>query len=202
MKYLIPVTLGAVAVLAPAAAMAHFYLHEPAQWIAQNPLGDPQKAGPCGGQGANAGTPTGAITAVRGGDTIHLKIQETVFHPGHYRVALSVKSRAELPADPETVTRDSERGPWSVSAKINPKPKPPVLADGLFVHTTAPAKGSFHEADIKLPNINCDKCTLQVIQWMAEHGRNADGDYSYHHCADVKITANPKLKIDKRWPGQ
>jgi hypothetical protein len=35
----------------------------------------------------------------------------------------------------ETTTRESPRGPWSVSAKIDPNPKPPLLTDGLFVHT-------------------------------------------------------------------
>jgi hypothetical protein len=37
---------------------------------------------------------------------------------------------------------------------------------------------------------------------MAEHGLNAQGDFSYHHCADVQITADPKKPIDTRWPGQ
>ena len=202
MKRAIPLVLGAVAVLAPAAAFAHFILAEPAQWLVQNALGDPQKIAPCGGTSKDAGTPTNAITAFRGGDMLHIKIQETVFHPGHYRVALSVKDRAELPADPPTTTRDTEKGPWSVSAPIDANPKPPVLADGLFVHTTPQEKGSFQETDIKLPNINCDKCTVQVIQWMGNHGHNPDGDYSYHHCADVKITANKAFPIDKRWPGQ
>jgi len=113
-----------------------------------------------------------------------------------------VNSQAELPPDPVTTTRESPRGPLSVSATIDPNPKPPVLADGLFVHTERPAPGSFHEADIRLPNINCEKCTLQIIQWMGEHRLNEDGDYSYHHCAALKITANPALPIDRNWPGQ
>ena len=31
---------------------------------------------------------------------------------------------------------------------------------------------------------------LQVIQFMADHGKNPDGDYSYHHCAVVNITTD------------
>ena len=77
-----------------------------------------------------------------------------------------------------------------------------LLADGLFEHRERPAPGSFFETDIKLPNINCEKCTLQVLQFMEEHGLNREGDFSYHHCADLKITANPALPIDKAWPGQ
>lgn len=137
-----------------------------------------------------------------GGENLHIKIKETIYHPGYYRVALSVLDRGELPADPEATTRESPRGPISVSGKIDPKPRPPVLADGLFEHRERPAPGSFFETDIKLPNINCEKCTVQILQFMEEHGLNKEGDFSYHHCADLKITANPALPIDKAWPGQ
>jgi len=202
MRYALPIVLGVGAVLAPAAALAHFILHAPAATLEQNALGDPQKLGPCGGTTPNPGKPTGAVTEVKGGESVHIKIQETIYHPGHYRVALAVKDLKELPADPETVTRETPRGPYSVSAKIDPAPKAPVLADGLFVHTTRPAAGTFFETDIKVPNINCTACTLQVIQWMAEHGLNTDGDFSYHHCATLKITADPSKPIDKAWPGQ
>ncbi len=202
MKLKLAAALGAAfALLAPASGFAHFILHEPASWLMENQLGDPQKKGPCGGTTANPGMPTGVIGSAKGGETFHLKVQETVFHPGHYRVALAVLDRSELPADPMVMTRDGPKGPVSVSAMIMDKAAPPVLADGLFPHTEKPAP-MFWEADIKLPNINCDKCTIQVIQFMAEHGHNPDGDYSYHHCADVKIIANPKLPIDKAWPGQ
>jgi hypothetical protein len=67
-----------------------------------------------------------------GGEMLHIKIKETIYHPGYYRVALSVLDRSELPADPVAETREAPRGPISVSGKIDPAPKPPVLADGLF----------------------------------------------------------------------
>jgi hypothetical protein len=190
---------AAFALLAPAAAFAHFILHAPEPWLAQNPLGDPQKLGPCGGTTANPGTPTNIVTPLRGGDMLHLKIEETVFHPGHYRVALAVMTRSELPDDPMIMIRETPKGPISVSAQIA-SAKPPILADGLFAHTQKPTTP--WETDVKLPNINCDKCTLQVIEFMAEHPYNTDGGYNCHHCADLKITANPALPIDKAWPGQ
>ena len=52
---------------------------------------------------------------------------------------------------------------------IQSPPQLPVLADGLFPHYTKPASPATYEADIPLPNITCPKCTLQVIQFMAEH---------------------------------
>lgn len=188
----------AIAMLISPLLSAHFVLLEPASWLVENERGDPQKLGPCGGTSADPGTPTQAIGKVRGGSTLHLKIKETIFHPGQYRVALAVNSRSELPADPEVVTRDSERGPWSVTSPIMSPVKAPVLADGLFPHTTKPT--DIFEADVVLPNINCEKCTLQVVQFMAEHGYNKDGGYFYHHCADLSITANAEKAIDSDWP--
>ena len=189
-------TSALVAVL-PVLAHGHFILVEPASWLVENRLGDPQKLGPCGGTSADAGTPSNAIVKVKGAEKLHLKLQETIFHPGHYRVALAVRSRAELPPDPLTTSRDTERGPWSVSAVIQNPPQVPVLADGLFPHT-AKTSDPF-ETDIQLPNITCEKCTLQIVQFMAEHGVNKDGGYFYHHCSDLQITADPAKPIDARW---
>lgn len=198
----IPFAVAAAALLLPAAAFAHFQLLAPASALVENQLGDPQKMAPCGGVTGNPGMPTNAVTAVRGGSMLHVKVSETVFHPGHYRIALAVKDRKELPADPMVTTKPAPNGaPISVSAEISPA-QPPVLADGLFPHTERQQTPIPWETDVKLPNINCDQCTLQVIQFMAEHGLNKDGDYSYHHCATLKITANPALPIDKAWPGQ
>jgi hypothetical protein len=199
------ILLGAIVMAClSVAADAHFVLVEPASTLMQNNLGDPQKIAPCGGQSANAargtpanpGVPTNAVTQLKGGSTFHLKIQETVFHPGHYRVALA-RTPAQLPADPVVTTRDSERGPWSVSAAIQSPAVAPVLADGLFAHTEKAT--AMWEADVAIPNINCANCVLQILQFMAEHGKNADGDYSYHHCAAVQITADPAKPVDARW---
>lgn len=203
MKRSFAALLGLSALAVPAAAAAHFILLSPEPFLEQNQLGNPQKAWPCGEDAAADKVPTGVVSEFTGGQSIPLKVQETIYHPGHYRVALSVLSRDELPVDPETVTRDTERGPYSVSAKIDPDPAPPVIADGIFEHHERPEeRGVIYETEITLPNINCDNCTLQVIQWMAEHGLNAEGDFTYHHCADIRITANPNLPIDTRWPGQ
>ena len=187
----------------PAVIHAHFKLLEPASWLIEDNRGDPQKAGPCGGTNTDYGKPSYIIGKAVGGQKLHLKIQETVYHPGHYRVALAVNSPTELPLDPETTTRESDRGPWSVSAAIQNPAQVPVLADGLFVHSTRPT-GPMDpwEADVQLPNINCRKCTLQVVQFMADHGFNNPGGYSYHHCANLQITADPAQPLSPGWPAE
>jgi hypothetical protein len=187
----------------PAVMHAHFKLLEPASWLIEDNRGDPQKAGPCGGTNSDYGKPSYVIGKAVGGQKLHLKVQETVYHPGHYRVALAVNSPTELPLDPETTTRESDRGPWSVSAAIQNPTQIPVLADGLFVHSTRPT-GPMDpwEADVQLPNINCRKCTLQVVQFMADHGFNNPGGYSYHHCANLQITADPAQPLSPGWPAE
>ncbi|MGD9905520.1 MAG: SCE4755 family polysaccharide monooxygenase-like protein [Vicinamibacterales bacterium] len=189
---------AAVLAAAPAHLAAHFKLLEPASWIIENDRGDPQKSTPCGAT-ADAKL-SGTVTPVTGGSSLHLKVVETIYHPGHYRVALAVNSREELPPDPMTVERVTDKGPRSVWGVIQSPPQRPVLADGLFPHYTRPAGPQTYEAEIPIPNITCPKCTLQVIQFMADHAYNQPGGYSYHHCAELAITADPSKPLDAGWP--
>jgi hypothetical protein len=189
---------AALLAAAPAITQAHFRLIQPASWLVESDLGDPQKAGPCGGTNNDYGKPTGIVNQAVGGSVLHVKVQETVYHPGHYRVALAVNSPTELPLDPKATTVDGDRGPRSVSAEIQNPVQIPVLADGLFVHT-AKVDTPF-ETDVTLPNISCKRCTLQVIQFMEQHGVNNPGMFTYHHCAVMQITADPKKPVDTAWP--
>jgi len=198
MKALTRAVLTLVLMLVPVATQAHFKLLAPASWLIEDERGDPQKAAPCGGTNADFGKPSWAVSQATGGSALHIRVQETIFHPGHYRVALAVNSPTELPVDPKATTMDTDRGPRSVSAEIMSPVQPPVLADGLFVHQ-AKADGPF-ETDVTLPNINCRRCTLQVIQFMEQHAVNNPGMFTYHHCATVQITADPKKPIDAAWP--
>ena len=204
MRYLVLIcVLVAVLAITAQSTSAHFRLLQPVSWLIESDRGDPQKSGPCGGSNTDWGKPSDIISKAIGGQRLHIKLQETVYHPGHYRVALAVNSRNELPPDPQVSTKDSERGPMSVSAMIQNPPQIPVLADGLFVHSTRP-QGTMEpfETDVLLPNINCKKCTLQVVQFMAEHAFNNPGGYTYHHCANLQITADSAKPLDKGWPAE
>ena len=185
-------------VLVPAMGQAHFRLLAPASWIEENQLGDPQKAAPCGGTNADFGKPTYAVTDVKGGSLLHVKVQETVYHPGHYRIALAVNSPTELPVDPKAETMTNDKGQvMSVSGAVMSPVAPPVLADGLFPHSAKTADP--FETDVTIPNINCKHCTLQVMQFMEMHPVNNPGQFSYHHCAVLHITADPSKPIDAAW---
>ena len=191
------IVAGVLAVL-PAVIQAHFKLVEPASWLIEDDRGDPQKAGPCGGSNTDWGKPSYAVTKAVGGGKLHVKVQETIYHPGFYRVALAVNSPTELPADPKATTEQTDRGPRSISGEVMAPVQVPVLADGLFMHHER-VQTPF-ETDVTLPNISCKRCTLQVIQFMEAHGANNPGNYTYHHCAIVEITADAKKPIDAAWP--
>ena len=174
--------------MALASAHAHFALLQPASALAHEDGG--KGAPPCG-----EGTDSNIVTDVQGGHPLAIRLTEFVYHPGHYRFALSVNSRAELPPDPNVVEADG----LSLSASIQSPVRIPVLADGVFPHV-APPVGDW-QTSLTLPNLNCDKCTLQIIEFMAEHGPNVGGGFFYHHCADLRIKADPALPpADSAWP--
>src|ERR1700686_3605808 len=100
------ILVAAVIAAVPASTYAHFKLIEPASWLIEGDRGDPQKAGPCGGTNTDWGMPTNVISKAVGGSKLHIKVQETVYHPGHYRVSLAVNGRNELPLDPEATTEN------------------------------------------------------------------------------------------------
>jgi hypothetical protein len=166
------------------AAQAHFNLimPPPADSAADGGKGAP----PCGPTSAS-----GVVTAVQGGHALTVSLNETVLHPGHYRIALSINSRSELPADPIAVVDANGN---SVSAPFEDPAVFPVLADDVFDHTTGTTPIPF-STQVMLPNITCSKCTLQVIEFMARHGANPGGGFYYHHCADLAITADPAMPI-------
>ena len=139
-----------IVMLLPPVAEAHFTLVQPASWLATDNGG--KGAPPCG-----EGPPSNIVTKVQGGQPLPIRLVETVIHPGHYRIALSVNSRAELPIDPDVFANDSDQ---SVSATIQNPPSIPVIADGLFPHRDAPFNVTWQTA-IVLPNINCARCTLR-----------------------------------------
>ena len=178
---LVSVAIGFLVVLSPRRSEAHFNLLMP----------PPADSATDGGKGAPPCGPTAAsnvVTSVQGGHAITLAVDETVLHPGWYRVALSINSRSELPADPMVTVS----GGNSTNAAYMTTPVFPVLADHLFNHTSGTTP-IHYTMSLTLPNVTCTKCTLQVIEFMNMHGSNPGGGYFYHHCADLKITAASRL---------
>ena len=155
---------------------AHFTLDAPAATNEQSSPGRPVLDAPCGDDGA---VKTGALTPFTAGETIDVTIGETIFHPGHYRVAIATESASELPQDP-IVTPSG--GNLCGTAEIQDPPVFPVLADGALAHTSAFAGPQ--TLQVTLPDdLVCERCTLQVIQFIGSHSAPC----FHHHCAEIQV---------------
>ncbi|MCC6998963.1 MAG: lytic polysaccharide monooxygenase [Deltaproteobacteria bacterium] len=122
------------------------------------------KVAPCGLR-----VPRGSnVTNYAPGQTITVRWQETVPHPGHYRISFDADGDDDF-VDPGSFT------------DINTVPS--VMIDGI-----ADRDGTgLYTQQLTLPNINCDRCTLQVIQVMTDKPPYGDGNDVYHQCADLII---------------
>ncbi len=206
-SYTLVALVSALPLLSTATASAHFGLTTPPSVKPADK--DGKGAPPCGPDTTAAATPT----AAQGGHDLDISLDETnTSHPGFYRIALSLHPLSEIyvggqaeqgkffPVDNVVKDKDGNilppgmsTGVQSASAEFAANPVFPVLADHLFPHDVAmPMKWV---GKVKLPNVNCDRCTLQVIEFMAQHGWNTGGGYFYHHCAELKITADPGMPI-------
>jgi hypothetical protein len=185
------IIIGAIGVLAPGRAHAHFILDQPvlpgqpACWMSEGTDGAPEKTGPCGNEGG--GTPTGKVTAFQSGQTITMTINEVVPHAGWYRVSL-VAGRSS--SQTTTTLPDPSTPASSCAATIVSSPTLPILADGVLRHQSAFSMPQ--SLQVMLPtNITCtdaSPCTLQVVEVMNDGAHFPPGCF-YHHCADVTIGA-------------
>jgi hypothetical protein len=174
--------VGALVVV-PRAARAHIKMSAPADWITTNSLGDPQKITPCGVDSTTTYTATNTVTTFHVGDKVTFNWTETVPHDGHFRISLAVNSRDEL-KDPAVTTMNSD----GTAAAVAISTAYPVLADNLFAHTAASVSANkAYTYTVTIPNTPCTKCTLQLLQFMANH--QLDPSFFYHQCADVTILA-------------
>jgi hypothetical protein len=158
---------------------------------------EPAEAGPCGGSNTDWGKPSYIISKAIGGRSC-TSGSETIYHPGHYRVSLAINSPRNAGGSADHHQRKREEAAVRSAAIQNPV-QIPVLADGLFVHATRPT-GTMapFEAGVQLPNITC-KMHPAGCAVHGEHGFNNPGRYSYHHCANIQITADPKKPLDQGW---
>lgn len=177
------IAASAALFLSAAPARAHFSIQQPASWAEQDRLGNPQKSEPCGqADPGKTAQPTGAVTTYRPGQMITIELTETIFHPGHYRVSIA-QDMNSLPPDPPVTAGSTPCG----STTINDNPTLPLLADGLLVHSS-PFSSQQQTVQVQLPrDFTCDKCTLQITQFMSNHAINNPGGCFYHHCATVTI---------------
>jgi len=199
------VAVGAIGILAPSTAEAHFKLTAPASWLSQDSVGGPQKTGPCAAVpntalGDSVGTPTKVVTALQSGQTVPVSVAVTVGHPGWFRIALvegasSTQTLSTL-ADPQ-----AQMGTNCTPAIMkNPvwSPTQPILADGLPDGSTATTQQTGNQTfQVTIPKsatcTSAKPCTLQVIMVMTDHPAS---DCYYHHCADISTGSDADAGSD------
>lgn len=156
------------------AASAHIKLTSPTARHVTNQLGDPQKNEPCGPAG-NGGTPTNAVLTVDAGSMLTVQWTETIYHPGHFRIAIAEQTSALVTPTPVLNAMRTD----CLSAPYETNPVAPVIADGLFrTHS-----GGAHSTQIRVPDISCERCVLQVMQFMSSHAPPC----FYYQCATLRI---------------
>lgn len=140
--------------------VAHLMMSSP-----QNRYDAEQKAPPCGRAG---GVRTDRVTVLEPGSTITVVWDETIDHPSHYRISFDVDGEDDF-VDPATMMEF-----YSNAA---------VLADNI------PDDASRHfEYQITLPDVECENCTLQVIQVMYDKPPyTIPGNDIYYNCADLAL---------------
>ncbi|MEO7732439.1 MAG: SCE4755 family polysaccharide monooxygenase-like protein [Kofleriaceae bacterium] len=149
-------------------ASAHVTLTSPPPRTLDN------KAGPCGANNSKRGS---KVTTFAPGATITVEWDETVDHPGHYRIAFD--------SDGDDVF-------------VNPKNPDDNYAFTLM--DAIPDKdGGHYTQQITLPTAPCANCTLQLMQIMTTQ---VPYNSFYYQCADIAIAdgGDPGHPIDPTPP--
>src|SRR5882724_8575981 len=150
-------TLACVVVAAAGApAAAHIKLDSP------TPRTNELKAGPCGAAGSTRGT---NISTFLPGQTITVEWDETVDHPGHYRISFDASGADAFP-DPA---------------------QPDDGFSTTLVDQIADKTGGHYTQDVTLPDMECDNCTLQLVQVMTV---SVPYNSFYFQCADLVLSAD------------
>jgi hypothetical protein len=169
------ISAAAISILSTGWAGAHVSLTDPPPRLAGDAGGTQLKVAPCG-QNQNGRTDT--VTEFLPGETITVAWDEYINHPSYYRISFDVDGDDDFPirADMDSVDPDTD-DPESVNPVGDV-----VLA---YVHED-PDMGNY-SVEVTLPNVQCENCTLQLIQFMYDKvGNNSDDEY-YFQCADIAL---------------
>ncbi|HEX2878953.1 MAG TPA: SCE4755 family polysaccharide monooxygenase-like protein [Polyangiaceae bacterium] len=139
------------------------------------------KASPCG-QNTNGRTAT--VTALTAGAEITITWEEYIDHPGFYRIAFA----EDGDTFPEIANMDDVTpAQCTLATCMNGGmtiPQITPIGDEVLAYV---ADGET-SASVVVPNVNCENCTLQVIQFMTDKLGNNNDDEIYYQCADITIT--------------
>jgi hypothetical protein len=128
------------------------------------------KQGPCG-QEVNGRTDK--VTVFEPGATVSVTWVETTNHRSYYRVAFDVDGDDAFPTFAGT-----GRG----AQGIDPSGPCPVDGEVILAYDMDDRAGGSHTLEVRLPDVECERCTLQVVQFMYDTMRPY-----YFQCADLAL---------------
>lgn len=159
-------------------AQAHLALTTPSSRYGGG--GSEIKQPPCGVAG---GTRTDNVYTYEPGATISIEWNEYINHPGHFRIAFDDDGDDDFTIPP--CLSDCESRGMVIGVAPGDYTDPTVLADGI----ASTIEGGITRYEVTLPDIECDNCTLQVIQVMTDkppYGPS-DPDDLYYECVDLVL---------------
>ncbi|NVB85804.1 MAG: lytic polysaccharide monooxygenase [Kofleriaceae bacterium] len=159
-------------------AEAHIHLTNPLSRT-DLPTGD-QKEQHCGVLNQQRTT---RVTTYKPGQTITVTWQETINHPGHFRIAF--QPNGDIFGIPEAGAGAGGFPDKDLTGMTDGNNGSIVLKDMI-------ADGTL-QTDITLPNMECSNCTLQFIQVMTDkppYTTDAASDDIYFNCADIVLATD------------
>lgn len=176
--YLFTWTLGLITAFARG-SYAHVQLDQPTRRQTElSGSGLEQKTWPCGRNARSAN-----VTVLQPGQTITVRWTETIQHPGHFRIAFDQDGQDGF-QDPVCLTNCDTLS----SPTFDFNNDPGILMDNIPDQVT-----DTYEVQVTLPNVECENCTLQLIQVMYDkppYTTEPDdplSDDMYYQCADLAL---------------
>lgn len=177
--------------LCTGSAHAHFAVDLDDTHVSRHGPGEIKNA-PCGRPDSERGE---TVHTYAPGQTIDVSWIEYVGHPGYYRIAFDndgdddFRNPASIaPAGRACAVGEPNCGDGDFYNNAT------VLIDDYGRHDDTPS-GKRYTAQVTLPDVECENCTLQIIQVMTEQAKSPydpsaeDADDLYYQCVDMRLQA-------------
>jgi uncharacterized protein (TIGR03382 family) len=176
--------LAALAILVvPAAAAAHVRITSPTPRSS-----DQLKERHCG----QTGSARANVQTFRPGSPLHLVWDEYIVHPGWFRISFQQNGDTfEIPPASNGKTGSGAASNYpteDLTGKTDPGTGSLIIADRIKHGTLS--------MDITLPSVECNDCTLQLIQMMTDkppYATATTSDDIYFACVDLVLSATAPI---------
>ena len=174
LSYMVRLLVVLLVMVCARPVLAHLYVTDPVARHGMRQIKD----GPCG---ILDSARSDNVNYFRPGETITITFDEYIGHPGHYRIAF----------DDDGFDFED---PICLENCDDGRSGTPVFAEdhtGMVLVDLIPDRPGTetYTIDVTLPDIECDNCTLQVIQVMYDKfPYTIGGNDNYYNCIDLVLT--------------